>query len=95
MAEWMLYARAIFALIFVAGLIVLLGAMAKKYGLDKRLTGSKNTIRRLSIVETLYLDPKNRLVIVRLGKKEHVLLLGAAGNSVVESRELNDTHEKS
>lgn len=89
-ADLFTYARAILALAFVTGLIFLLSALVKKTGLDKRLTGGNNAARRLSIVETLYLDPKTRLVVVKFENKEHVLLLGASGNVLVESRTNGD-----
>jgi hypothetical protein len=40
----------------------------------------------MSVVETLYLDPRRRLVIVREGENEHVLLLSASGDTVVATR---------
>jgi len=83
--EWMSYLTAITALVFVAGLIVLSGIILKRTGLDKRLTGGKST-GRLSVVETLYLDPRRRIVIVRSDDSEHVLLLGATGDLLIESR---------
>jgi flagellar protein FliO/FliZ len=39
--------------------------------------------RRLKISESLMLDPRRRLVIVRCDEREHVLLLGPGGDVVV------------
>lgn len=86
-AQWIVFGRALFALIFVIGLIFLCAAMVKKYGFDKYFAGSKARARRLSVVETLYIDPKRRLVIVRRDNKEHLLLMGVSGDVLVESFE--------
>lgn len=84
--EWMEYMRAFLALLFVAGLIFILSLMLRKTGFNQRILGNKGPAR-LKVVETLYLDPRRRLVIVRCDNREHVLLLGATGDVVVESRE--------
>jgi flagellar protein FliO/FliZ len=83
--EWMDYLRVPLALLFVVGLIFLSSAALRKTGLDKRIIGNKGAAR-MSVVETLYLDPRRRLVIVREGENEHVLLLSAAGDLHVASR---------
>ena len=41
--------------------------------------------RRLAVVETLMLGPKQRLVIVRRDNVEHLVLSSADGASVIES----------
>ncbi len=85
-SESFTYVRAIFALLFVIGLIFLLAAVAKKTGLDKKLAGARGTTRRLSVAETIYLDPKHRLVLVKDDNKEHLLLVGTSGSLLIESR---------
>lgn len=44
----------------------------------------KGSNRRLGVVETLYLDPKRRLVLIQRDGAEHLLLLGAATDIVIE-----------
>ncbi len=80
------YARAVLALAFVVGLIVLLAVLLKKTGLDKRLIGNRPAVPRLDVMETLYLDPRRRLVLLKCDNKEHLLLLGASGDLLIESR---------
>jgi len=82
-AEIITYLKVIFALAFVLGLIVLSGVFLKKTGLDKKLIGNKINNNRLAVVESLYLDPKNRLVIVKCDEKEMVLLIATNGCLVV------------
>ncbi len=82
--EWFDYARALAALVFVAGLIFFLGLGLKRFGLDKRIIGNKGPAR-LQLVETLYLDPRHRLMIVRQDDKEHLLLISPAGDMLIHS----------
>jgi len=90
--EWMVYGRALVALVFVIGLIFLFAALAKKMKFADRLIGQKKRPPQLEIMETLYLDSKHRLVTVRSGGKEHVLLLGTTGNLLIESRARDESH---
>jgi flagellar protein FliO/FliZ len=84
--EWMDYLRVVFALLFVIGLIFFAGLIVRRSGLDKRLTGNKGPAR-LNLVETLYLDPRRRIVIVRCEDHEYVLLLATTGDLLIETRE--------
>lgn len=84
---WML-ARMVFALLFVVALIYLSSALARRYGLDKRVAGVKGREPAMSVVETLYLDPRRRLVLVSVGTRQHVLLLSQAGDLVVATEEV-------
>ena len=70
-------ARAIFALILTLGIIGLAAVAARRFGPEwlTRLQRPKAD-RRLSIVESLPLDPARRLVLVRLDGSERLLLLG-------------------
>lgn len=43
--------------------------------------------RRLSVKETLILDPRRRVVIVKSDTEEHVLLLGPERETVLSTRE--------
>lgn len=45
----------------------------------------QNQGRRLRVVETLYLDPKTRIVIVARDDALHTILLSAQGVQVIES----------
>lgn len=66
--------------------VALMGALALglKYLASKGMNFSGHTKnRRLHIVESLALDMRRRLVIVRCDNKEHLLLLGPQCDSVV------------
>lgn len=63
------------ALIFVVGLIAACAWAAKRFGLVP--TGRQSSAnKRLAVTETLTIDPKRKLVIVRHDDREHLLLLG-------------------
>jgi flagellar protein FliO/FliZ len=71
------FLRAIFALVLTLGLVGLSAVALRRFGPDAiaRLAGQKKD-RRLSVVESLVLDPSRRLVIVACDGKERLVLLG-------------------
>lgn len=74
------YARAVFALIATLALIVGVAYGARRLGM---LQANPQAPRRLKLTESLMLDPRRRLVIVRCDGREHLLLLSPAGDVVV------------
>ncbi len=73
-----------FAFAFVLSLMFMLSWGLKRLG----LAGTSllpNGKRRLRIVETLPLDIRRKLVIVRRDNKEHLLVLGPTGETVIEA----------
>ncbi len=78
------YLRFVFALAFVIALIGLLAFAMKRYGLGGRMMRKVGGRRRLSVVEMMPLDGKRRLVLVRRDDREHLLVVGATGETVVE-----------
>ena len=79
------YLRFLFALLFVLGLIGGLALVGKRFGVGNRGPTTRGTGRRLAIVETLALDAKRRLVLVRRDGTEHLVLIGATGEQVIET----------
>jgi flagellar protein FliO/FliZ len=70
-------ARMIFALAIVLGLIGLLVVAARRFGPETlRRLSITAAQHRLSVVETLPLDPSRRLVLVRIDDEERLILLG-------------------
>ena len=69
--------RMIFALAIVLGLIGLLVVAARRFGPETlRQFQAGRARRRLSVIETLTLDPSRRLVLVRIDTEERLILLG-------------------
>ncbi|HXQ46115.1 MAG TPA: flagellar biosynthetic protein FliO [Caulobacteraceae bacterium] len=67
----------------VAGLAVTLGliglavVVVRRFGPETiRRLSAQRAARRLSVVETLVLDPSRRLVLVRFDAEERLILLG-------------------
>lgn len=83
------WARAVFALLATLALIGLAAYAARRFGM-LQVRGAAGA-RRLKVTESLMLDPRRRLVLVRLDGREHLLLLSPAGDKVVadvEAKEL-------
>ena len=76
------YFRIIFGLVAVIGLIGLCAFVARKAGLGQ-LPSVGGRRRRLAIAETLPLDARRRLMIVRCDDREHLIILGAQSETVV------------
>lgn len=71
------------ALIFVIALIVLVAWGIKRLG-GGRFGTSQSGRAELEIVDAIVVDQKRRLVLVRHGKLEHLLLIGGGSDEVVE-----------
>jgi flagellar protein FliO/FliZ len=78
------YLQFALALLFVLALIGVLAFGARRLGFAPRVTAGRGR-RRLAIVEVLAVDTKRRLVLVRRDGVEHLLLLGATHDTVVET----------
>lgn len=73
-------AKVLFALIATLALLAGVAWGARRLGM---LRPGREGERRLKISESMMLDPRRRLVIVRCDGREHLLLLGAGGDRVV------------
>jgi flagellar protein FliO/FliZ len=74
------WARSLFALIATLALILGVAYGARRLGM---LQPTAQGTRRLKISESLMIDPRRRLVIVRCDGREHLMLLSPAGDVVV------------
>ena len=77
------YFKFVLALLFVLGLIGGFAIIAKRSGLGNRGPIVRGKSKRLSIIETMVLDPKRRVVLVQFDNSEHLLLLGANNEQVI------------
>jgi flagellar protein FliO/FliZ len=73
-------ARTLFALIATLALIVGAAYAARRMGM---LRPGAQGPKRLRVVETLMLDPRRRMVIVRCDEREHLVLLSPSRDLVV------------
>lgn len=76
------------ALLLVLGLLGGLAFLARWAGLAHFLPSIQrpNAPRRLELASTLLLDPRRRVVLVRVDDEEHVILLGLGGETVLDRR---------
>jgi flagellar protein FliO/FliZ len=82
------YARAVFALIATLALIVGAAYAARRFGM---LQPGGPGVKRMRVTETLLIDTRRRLVIVRVDDREHVMLLGPAGDVLVTDMAAKET----
>ncbi|MBC7950509.1 MAG: flagellar biosynthetic protein FliO [Rhodospirillaceae bacterium] len=74
---------------FAASLVLVLGLMLavlwalRRFGLGG-MVARPSARRRLSVVETMALDGRRRLVLVRRDDREHLLMIGGPNDLVVE-----------
>lgn len=81
LAYWLL------SLLFVIALILGLAVLVKKWVMPESGTKPffrKGAKRRLSVVESLPLDHKSRLLLIRRDEKEHLILQSTAGETLIE-----------
>lgn len=79
------YLRFLLALVFVLGLIALLVWAVRRFGPAGIALKASGRNRRLAIVEVTPIDARRRLVLVRRDGVEHLLLLGAGNDLLIES----------
>ena len=80
------YYRFVLALLFVLGLIGSAAWAIKRFGVERRLLGrAQGRRRRLSILEVQPLDARRKLVLLRRDTVEHLVLLSANQELLIES----------
>ena len=79
------YIKFVLALVFVLGLIGGFAILAKRAGLGNRGPIVRGKSNRLSIIESMSLDPKRRVVLIRRDDAEHLVLLGVQNEQIIET----------
>ena len=79
------YTKFLVALLFVIALIALFGTIARRFRMFPSGTGPVSRRGRLGLIDQLSLDQKRKLVLIRRDDQEHLLLLGATGDRVIET----------
>lgn len=75
---------------FVVGLIYAVAWVVKKLGIDRKFHHKTPDEPTLSVSESLMIDPRHRVVLIRRGKREHMVMLGQAESTVIESYDVDD-----
>jgi len=76
--------RAVLALVLVLGLIGGAAWAARRFGPGLSFGGRTKSARSLGVIESLPIDARHRLVLVRRGERKHLLLIGPSHSLVVE-----------
>lgn len=71
------------ALVFVLALMAGLGIIMRRFASNHPITAPGK--KRLKIVEVLPLDARRRAVLLKRDNREHLVILGANGETVVET----------
>jgi flagellar protein FliO/FliZ len=79
------YLRFLLALVFVLALIGLAAWLARRFGLAGAVPLPRGRARRLSVVESVAIDGKHRLVLVRRDDVEHLMMLGPGPDLLIEA----------
>jgi len=83
-------------LIALGIVIAMMGGLAwivRKLGLATPVSIKSDDKRRLEIVESLPMDARRRLAIIRCDGREHLVILSATGETVVERDILSASHD--
>ena len=75
--------QVLLSFLLVVGMIGLLALLLKKYG--SRLVSNVRPGARLSVSDTVYLDARHRLVLVKRDDTEHLMLIGPQQATLVET----------
>ncbi len=79
------YLNAGASLLFLVGIIFLLGWAGRRFGLAREGNVSRQDTNRLFVVQSCPIDARRRLVLVRRDETEHLLMLGPNGDHIVEA----------
>ncbi len=83
--DYAAYSQFVLALVFVLALIGVLGAIARRLGFGGVRAAKGASGRRIIIVEVRPLDAKRKLILLRRDQMEHLIIVGPAGETVIES----------
>lgn len=79
------YMRFLAALVLVLVLIGGFAWVARRFGFGDALSATRGASPRLAVVEVKVLDSRRKLVLLRHDAKEHLVLLGANQDLLIES----------
>ena len=75
MIESLDWGRYLISLGVVGAMIVGLAFLTKRVGLAAKMKQSQSLKGHMEVVDTLYLEPRKRVVLVRCKSREHMILI--------------------
>jgi flagellar protein FliO/FliZ len=76
------FLRAIAALAFTLGLLFGCAYLLKRYGHKFgtfSMPNAKSTLKRMQVIETISIDVRTRLLLIKIDNTEHLLVVGPNG----------------
>lgn len=77
------------ALLIVLALLGLAALAARRFGVPGVMKA--NAVRRLSVVESLMIGPRQKLLLIRRDDCEHLIFVGPQGATLVENAKVRET----
>ena len=87
------YLQFVFALALVIGLILGMAYLLRRFGLGNGTTNALGRKKRISTVESVMIDARHKLVLVRRVDAEHLVFIGP-GDSFLIERNINSNFKK-
>lgn len=78
------FIRLLLALGFVLALMGGFALLVKKLGLSAQMPTKRGADKRLEVIESLPIDARRRLAIIRCDDKEHLVVFGANSETVID-----------
>ncbi|MBC7907447.1 MAG: flagellar biosynthetic protein FliO [Rhodospirillaceae bacterium] len=88
--EGPVYLRFIVSLVLVLGLLLAVLWALRRFGVGG-MVARPSARRRLSVVETMALDGRRRLVLIKRDDCEHLLMIGGPNDMVIERGNARET----
>jgi flagellar protein FliO/FliZ len=84
------FLRAGAALLFTVGLMLCAYIGFQRLGPWLRTFQPDHTTRRLAVTQTLPLDARRKLVVIRFQDKEHLVLTGPSGDLIISEHAISE-----
>ena len=90
------YLKLIVVLASMIAVLIIIFYILKKTGIAKKISGyKKSTNGRMEVMDSLMIDNKTKVVLIRRDQTESLLLLQPQQCTVIESKITHDNYEKS
>lgn len=85
--EWSQLAQVGLSFVLVITLMIIIGALLKKFGLEKKWNMVKSTSGLLEVKDSMFLDPKRRVLVIGMEDKRYVILLDGERAQLIDTLE--------
>ena len=95
--EWHQILHALLSLIFVIGLLFLsfwIFKFCEQKGLKSKFIKGLKAGQRIDVLEKKSIDSRNQIALIRVDKKEYLILLGSSGNLLLQTTPHQDKKDE-